>query len=85
MGERKRFDELDIMKGIDIMLIVFYHLESGTYIMRFVYSFHLFLFFVCSGFVGKRIWGKEYLGCNFSKCQVIVSAISCLESPFTNG
>lgn len=54
MGERKRFDELDIMKGIGITLIVIGHLEPGTYLMRFVYSFHLFLFFVCSGFVGAR-------------------------------
>lgn len=54
MGERKRFDELDIMKGIGITLIVIGHLEPGTYLMRFVYSFHLFLFFMCSGFVGTR-------------------------------
>ena len=52
--DNKRLEELDIAKGIGIVLIVLGHLEPSTYLMRFVYSFHLFLFFVCSGFVGKR-------------------------------
>ena len=50
----RRYDEIDIMKGLGIILIILGHLEPSTYLMRFVYSFHLFVFFTCSGFVGTR-------------------------------
>ena len=59
MEGQKRLEELDILKGMGIMLIVLGHLEPGTYIMRFIYSFHLFLFFACSGFVGKRYENRK--------------------------
>ena len=54
MSGQKRFDEIDIAKGIGIFLILLGHLEPGILLMRFVYSFHLFLFFACSGFLGQR-------------------------------
>lgn len=47
--------EIDVLKGIGIILIVMGHLEPGTYLMRWLYSFHLFLFFSCSGFLGNDI------------------------------
>lgn len=49
-----RIEELDIIKGVGIILIVLGHLEPGIYLMKYLYSFHLFLFFVCSGFIGVR-------------------------------
>ena len=58
----RRVRELDILKGIGIMLIVLGHLEPGTYLMRFIYSFHLFIFFACSGFVGARYKNREIVG-----------------------
>lgn len=61
MDKHKRLDELDITKGMGIILIVLGHLEPGIYLMRFVYSFHLFLFFACSGFVGKRYEKREFI------------------------
>ena len=60
--DKNRISELDILKGIGIMLIVLGHLEPGTYLMRFIYSFHLFIFFACSGFVGTRYKNREILG-----------------------
>ena len=49
-----RLDELDVAKGIGMILVVLGHLEPGTYLMRFIYSFSLFLFFTCSGIIGAR-------------------------------
>ena len=58
---QRRYAELDIMKGIGIFLIVLGHLEPGTYLMRFLYSFHLFLFFFCAGFVGVRYNNRRFV------------------------
>lgn len=42
------------------MLIVLGHLEPGTYLMRFLYSFHIFIFFALSGFVGSRYEDRPF-------------------------
>jgi fucose 4-O-acetylase-like acetyltransferase len=56
----ERVEIIDILKGIGIMLIVLGHLEPETYLMRFIYSFHLFLFFASSGFIGKRYENRSF-------------------------
>ena len=56
----KRIEELDIIKGIGIVLIVLGHLEPGIYLMKYLYSFHLFLFFVCSGYIGVRYEKRKF-------------------------
>ena len=58
--EKKRCNEIDIMKGIGILLIILGHLEPETYLMRFIYSFHLFLFFAVSGFVDERYRDRSF-------------------------
>lgn len=56
MKEEKRINEIDIMKGIGIMLIVLGHLEPGAYVMRFIYSFISFVpVFVCGRLCWKAI------------------------------
>ena len=60
MGEN-RYEHLDILKGLGIFLIVLGHLEPGEYILRFLYSFHLFVFYSCSGYIGLRYKHRNYL------------------------
>ena len=67
-GENGRIDFIDIQKGIGILLVVFGHLISAdSYIYRIVFSFHMPLFFLLSGYCyteslanwgGRKIWGK---------------------------
>ncbi len=75
ISKKNRINDLDIMKGIGIMLIVLGHLEPGTYLMRFIYSFHLFLFFACSGYVGKRYEKRSFL-------TIIVQNLKRLAMPY---
>ena len=53
--EGKRLIEIDVMKGIFIILMVLCHLpyfvEKYTYVNNFVYSFHMYGFLLISGFL----------------------------------
>ena len=50
----QRLDYLDIAKGIGITLVVFGHLSQSSEISRIlVYSFHMPLFFLISGYLNK--------------------------------
>lgn len=60
----KRFEELDFLKGIMIMLMVAFHLvyigDGYPYIKKIVYTFHIPVFFIISGYlmnVEKPFWG----------------------------
>lgn len=64
-----RLEELDVAKGIGIILVVLGHLEPGTYLMRFLYSFSLFLFFTCSGMLGVRYEKRNFLSILLSNCK----------------
>lgn len=68
-----RLDEIDVMRGFGILLVVIGHVwPVGTWIHSFIYSFHMPLFFIISGLtlsIGKgkplftktdRRLGKEY-------------------------
>ena len=69
---KERYNELDLMKGIGIILVYLGHnfnlkgLENNEiflYIYRIIYSFHMPLFFLISGFLmnnGKEIHLKKY-------------------------
>jgi len=50
----ERRKDLDFAKGVGIMLMVLGHCYSagnGTYILRWLYSFHMPLFFIIPGIV----------------------------------
>lgn len=55
---KKRIDEIDIIKGIGIILMVLGH--SGSYAKNYVYLFHMAIFFIASGFVFKSIDSSSY-------------------------
>lgn len=54
---KKRIEELDFVKGILIILMVLFHLvffqEKYPYAKQFVYTFHMPLFLVLSGYLGN--------------------------------
>jgi fucose 4-O-acetylase-like acetyltransferase len=65
-----RLDSLDIMKGIGILLVVLGHsLPSsriGNYVYNFIYSFHMPLFFIVSGYCHKKRGLAEQIKRDFS-------------------
>ena len=56
MSNQKRFDELDILKGIGILFMVFDHIGWGNMVHTYIQSFHMPLFFIVSGF----LWTNKY-------------------------
>ena len=63
MMEKKHYDEIDICKGIGIVLVVLGHAlkQTGTanmavsIVLSVIYSFHMPLFFLLSGFLSAKI------------------------------
>lgn len=51
---KNRLNYIDCLKGIGIILVVLGHLKPGIYIEKWIYSFHMFLFFFLSGYVHKK-------------------------------
>ena len=60
---KKYYPEIDVCKGLGIILVVFGHALKQTgdtntvfqILLSFIYSFHMPLFFMVSGFVSKKI------------------------------
>lgn len=46
-----RVEWVDVAKGIGIILVVLGHNQSPDYIIKFIYSFHMPLFFFLSGYL----------------------------------
>ena len=40
-----RRKDIDILKGIGIILVVLGHVKPEMYVEKWIYSFHMFLFF----------------------------------------
>lgn len=51
MQQAKRFDVLDIMKGIGILLMLVGHYGINRFIQTSIYSFHMPLFFFVAGYL----------------------------------
>lgn len=66
MANSKRIESLDIAKGIGILIVVFGHVLriDDVFLKEFIFSFHMPLFFILSGFVLKtdNVKGKAFLG-----------------------
>ena len=50
----KRIDEIDIAKGIGIIMTIIGHNVFAGYVKTFIYSFHMPLFFILAGLVMKK-------------------------------
>lgn len=51
MTKTNRIEEVDISKGIGMILVITGHLCVSTLLRNFIYSFHMPLFFILSGVV----------------------------------
>ncbi len=61
---KKRNSLLDVMKGIGILLVVIGHVSSNSILNRWIYSFHMPLFFFISGilyFLSTKVDSKTFL------------------------
>ena len=61
-AEQSRAPEIDIAKGIGMLLVVFGHLSNRRQVLRILtYSFHMPLFFIISGFLldMKKTWQQS--------------------------
>lgn len=45
---------IDALRGLGIILVMLGHLNPDEYILKYIYSFHMFLFFFISGFLAHR-------------------------------
>ena len=73
MTERNQW--LDVAKGITIMLMVVGHSSLPLYLIFFIYSFHMPLFFIASGWTSNR--GK------YSTSEFLFKKTKALLLPFT--
>ena len=55
---KQRFEWIDIAKGIGILLVVYGHCQPPPLIEKFVYAFHMPLFFFISGFLFRHKAGS---------------------------
>lgn len=66
MANSKRIESLDIAKGFGILIVVLGHVlrPNDVFLKEFIFSFHMPLFFILSGFVLKteNVKGKAFLG-----------------------
>lgn len=51
MAEKARIDWIDMAKGLGMICVIYSHMCTGHTIYKWMYSFHLPLFFFLSGFV----------------------------------
>ena len=71
-----RFEVLDIMKGILIVLVVLGH--TNTPLTRWIYSFHMAAFFAISGY----LWNDRHAGSSKDALSFIISRLKRLYLPF---
>lgn len=50
----KRIEEIDVAKGLGIIMTILGHNLDNEYINTFIYSFHMPLFFVLTGLVMRK-------------------------------
>ena len=58
---KKRVEEIDVLRGIGIVLMIMGHVGYGTMFHRFIHSFHMPLFYFISGY----FFNPDSNVCNF--------------------
>lgn len=59
---KKRIEWVDIAKGIAIMLMVIGHEVSNGLVYALIFSFHMPLFFILSGYTSHRVTSGTSFG-----------------------
>lgn len=75
------YKEIDVLKGIGIILVVLGHLKLPNEMTKFIFSFHMPLFFFVSGFVFKPKNSFDFIRDKFKRILVpyfVFSAITFL-------
>lgn len=92
MSAKKRIDYLDVAKGIAILSVVVGHTFSaydpGSFLNKFIYSFHMPLFFILSGYFFKSQEFKPALNKKVKHLlmpYVIINLVRCLNAFFQYG
>lgn len=78
---KKRENYIDLARGIAIIIMIFGHVVHWTPIRRMIYSFHMPVFFILSGYFFKNRSLKEELKRDFKSIlipYVIISIISLI-------
>ena len=64
-AEQSRADWIDVLKGIGIILVVIGHVNTKGFLVQWLYTFHMPLFFALSGYIlykfGKNIPFQKFL------------------------
>ena len=61
MSERKkRIEWIDAVKGLGIILVILGHMTIPQMVRRFIFSFHMPLFFFVSGYLFKNNFSKTW-------------------------
>ena len=67
MGSQSKENYITIAKAFGIILMVIGHSGSPSWLGRFLYMFHMPLFFLCSGYFFKEITEQKALNAFFLK------------------
>ena len=65
-----RIEQVDNLKGIGILLVMFGHTALPDFMKELIYGFHMPLFFICSGFLFKRKSLHESIKSDLKKIMV---------------
>jgi len=91
MGNKKRFEYIDVAKGLGILLVIFGHLyPCGGRLSSVIFSFHMPLFFFLSGIFARSAEGEKFFPYFFKKNKrnivwyFAVLAIGALVTLFTS-
>lgn len=76
MESNKRYMNVDIMKGILILSVVLGHSQSPGY--RFIYLFHMSVFFMISGY----LWNDKYVENKKNLLNMVKRKVHSLYRPF---
>lgn len=68
--EKKREKWLDILKGIAILLIIIGHTPINDTLYKFIWSFHVPLFFLISGYTFSKREEKEFIKGKFKRLMI---------------
>lgn len=66
----RRIKEIDVLKGIGIILMVIGHLYPNTIVDKWLHAFHMPLFFIISGFLYTK--KKNFSQYFFKKCYTLL-------------
>lgn len=72
-----RIDYFDILKGIGIILVIIGHSRIPSIALHFIFSFHMPIFFLCSGYFFKEISFNEIVLKNFRRL-IIPYIVTCI-------